>query len=188
MKKEIKINLVGSNRFYKNNQIFFTVAVFFKLFEAVSYNSLSSIPGLFMVIGLMSLYEIRKKYSRMYRTYSFVVLYWVQFMMIVKLVVELYVSIESVNANLHIQAMDSDNVAATLLQCLFGRLHTMEDIRDRKHINFASQYWIFSILISIYCCQGWKTCKWFEIRDKTSDLGFTYLSLTRFWNYIKVRE
>ena len=139
MKKLIRINVVGSNRFYKNNQIFFAIAILLKLFEAVSFNSLSSMPGIFMVIGLMSLYEIRKKYSRMYRTFSFVVLYWIQLMMIIKLVIELYVSIESVNANLHTQSLDDKNVLATLLQCLFGRLHTIEEIRDRKDINWTSQ-------------------------------------------------
>lgn len=46
---------------------------------------------------------------------------------------------------------------------------------------------IFCIFLATYCIQGWKTCKWFEIRDKTQDLH-TLTSAVRFYKYIQVRE
>lgn len=42
-------------------------------------------------------------------------------------------------------------------------------------------------LLCIYCSQGWKSCKWLEIRDKTPELRYVHSSTIRFWRYIKVR-
>lgn len=48
-------------------------------------------------------------------------------------------------------------------------------------------FWKFiCLLVGTYCVQGWKTCKWLEIRDKTQ--GNYTSSAHRFWDYIKVRE
>jgi hypothetical protein len=44
------------------------------------------------------------------------------------------------------------------------------------------------LFICIYTTQGWKTCKWLEIRDKTPELKFALSSSIRFWKYIQVRE
>lgn len=157
------------------------------MFEAVSFNSVSSIPGLMMIIGLLSFYEIRKNFSRAYRIFSFFVLYWVQIVMICKLAVEILLKVESINARIHMHKDSELKVQVTILQILFGRLHTTEEIRSGS-ISYTSYYWLLTTIMCIYCAQGWKSCKWLEIRDKTPDLRRVHHSSIRFWKYIKVRE
>jgi len=101
--KKIKPNIVGSEKFYKFNQKFFILAFFAKLIESVTFNSMSSVPGMFLLLGLAAMYDLRKKYSRFYRTYSFFVIYYIQTMMILKLCISIYLSIESVNMKLNNQ-------------------------------------------------------------------------------------
>lgn len=71
-----------------------------KLFESVTFNSISCIPGLFLVLGMVAMYDLRKRYSRVYRSFSYVVIYYIQLMMIVKLCVNIYLTIETVNFEL----------------------------------------------------------------------------------------
>jgi hypothetical protein len=101
LKKKIKTNIVGSNRFYKYNQFFFMISLFCVFLESVTYNSISCVPGMMMILGLGAMYDLRKKYSKFYRTYTFNVAYWVQFIFIVKWCVDIFVSIETVNYALH---------------------------------------------------------------------------------------
>jgi len=54
-----------------------------------------------MILALGAMYDLRKKYSRIYRTYTFNVAYWIQYLMLVKLCVDIYVNIETVNYRLH---------------------------------------------------------------------------------------
>lgn len=100
LKQVIKPNIVGSAHFYRFNKVFFTMIIFWKLVESVTFNSLSCLPGLIFVILLFSMYDLRKKYSQFYRTFSFFVVYWIQFVMIIKLSVYIYMSIPSVNIRL----------------------------------------------------------------------------------------
>lgn len=100
MKKEIKTNLIGCERFYKFNQPFFALGLLAALIESVTFNSLSSLPGIFFVVGLFAMYDLRKKYSKTYRTYSFNVVYYLQYMMIVKISAEIYMNIPAVNMHL----------------------------------------------------------------------------------------
>jgi len=76
------------------------------LFESVTFNSFSCIPGLFLVLILFACYDLRKKYSRFYRSYSFVVIYWIRFIMIVKVSIEIYTAIPYVNMHLHHEKED----------------------------------------------------------------------------------
>ena len=177
--------MVGSESFYNHNQFYFVMGILATLFEAVSFNTISSIPGLFMIIGLLSLFEIRKSFSRAYRTFSFFTLYWVQIVMITKVAVELILKVESVNARIH--SLPNTNLEKQMIQILFGELHSLETIRSAE-ISFTSYYWILTTLFCIYCAQGWKACKWLEIRDKTPDMQYVYSSMIRFWRYIQVRE
>lgn len=121
--------MVGSETFYSHNQFYFVVGILSMMFEAVSFNSLSSIPGIFMIIGLLSLFEIRKNFSRAYRVFSFFALYWVQIIMIIKLAVEIIVRIDSVNSRLHNLVGKKAKVTSTIIQILFGELHSVESIR-----------------------------------------------------------
>lgn len=59
LSKLIRRNMVGSLAFYNHIRTYFVLGIICMMFEAVSFNSLSSIPGMFMIIALLSLYEIR---------------------------------------------------------------------------------------------------------------------------------
>lgn len=188
MKKEIKTNLIGNERFYKLNQIFFGLGLFSKLLEAVTFNSLSCLPGLFMVLGLFAMYDLRKKYSKAYRTFSFNVVYFIQYMMIVKLSMKVFIHIPNINAHLVHEKQNEKHYASTFYQVLFGEMHSLEDHEDEKVIHYTLIQFL-SFFVCIYCFQGWKTCKWMEIRDKTRELDEgSHNSTKRFWHYIKIRE
>jgi len=143
--------LVGSNNFYKKNQIFFMLALFSKLLESVTYNSLSCLPGLFFVLILFAMYDLRKKYSRVYRVFSFLVVYWIQFMMILKLCVQIYIHIPSVNAEL----TDPKNESSLYLQMMFGRIHKLSKPGEAEEKNKADPnaalFQFLAFFISIYC-------------------------------------
>jgi len=49
-------------------------------------------------------------------------------------------------------------------------------------------YQFMAFFLCLYGSQGWITCKWLEIRDKTPFIQSSYSSFHRFWAYIKVRE
>lgn len=185
LKQIIRRNMVGSEAFYNHNQFYFVMGIITTLFEAVSFNTISSIPSLIMIIGLLSMFEIRKNFSRAYRAFSFFTLYWVQIVMIIKLAMELILKVESVNARLN--NLPDTNIEKQMLQILFGELHSLDVIRSSV-ISFTSYYWILTTLLCIYCYQGFKTSKWLEIRDKTPELKYVHSSTIRFWKYIKVRE
>ena len=60
-------------------------------------------------------------------------------MMIAKLLVELVVSTESINAYLNNVTKTSEGTdISTLINILFGKVHSIEEIRDTEHINWTS--------------------------------------------------
>jgi hypothetical protein len=72
-------------KFYKWNQWFFMLTLSSKLLESVTFNSLSCIPGMFMVLGIFAMFDLRKKYSKVFRTATFTLIYFIQGMMIIKI-------------------------------------------------------------------------------------------------------
>lgn len=93
LKKTISTNVIGSNRFYKYNQIFFMISLICVFVESVTFNSVSSLPGMLMILGLGAMYDLRKKYSRFYRTFTFNVAYVIQYAFLIKWCVDIYVNI-----------------------------------------------------------------------------------------------
>mmetsp|Transcript_21580 Transcript_21580/g.33239 ORF Transcript_21580/g.33239 Transcript_21580/m.33239 type:complete len:491 (-) Transcript_21580:2754-4226(-) len=96
LEKKIRKNFVDCEWFYNKNQMFFGLALLFQLFEAMSYNSCSDIPSLFMILLLFAFYAVRKKYSVAYRKYSFFVVYAIQFILILKIINDTMNSIDFV--------------------------------------------------------------------------------------------
>ena len=109
LKKEIKLNFIGSERFYNYNQLFFMMTLFFKLFESVTFNSLSCVPGLMLIIILFAAYELRKTYSQFFRTFSFVTVYWIRLMMIIKISAEIYAYTPNINVMLNSKKNDDEH-------------------------------------------------------------------------------
>lgn len=86
MEKCIKKNFIDAEYFYQFNQKFFALAFMFELFTAMSFNSCSDIPCLFILLILAAFYGQRKQYSRAYRQGSFFVVYFIMFMLVLKLI------------------------------------------------------------------------------------------------------
>ena len=66
----------------------------FQLFEAMAFNSCSDIPALFMILLLFAFYAYRKKYSIIYREYSFFVIYFIQVNLTLKVIFSSLIKID----------------------------------------------------------------------------------------------
>lgn len=67
------------------NQKFFVGAIFFELLSAMSLNSVSDIPTLFLILFLASAYAFRKEFSLAYRKYTFFVISFIKNCLILNL-------------------------------------------------------------------------------------------------------
>lgn len=124
LKKEITMNFIGSNKFYNWNQTFYALAIVFTLMESVSFNSCSSLPGIFLIIALAATYDLRKKYSYFYRTLSFVVGYYIHYLMVIKIIALIYLNIKYLNVFLLHHPKDKRSI---FLQASFGKLKCIND-------------------------------------------------------------
>lgn len=136
LRREIRTNLIGNGKFYKFNQLFFELGLLGKIIESVTFNSLSCVPGLIMILILGAMYELRKKFSKSYRTYSFNVVYFIQYMMIVKISGEMFMNIPNINASLVHglkRGVNNDrHWLPSVIQVIFGKLHNLEENEDEE--------------------------------------------------------
>jgi len=57
----------------------------------MSFNTLLDLPILIIVLVLVAFYDLRKNYTVIYRSYCFFVVYWMQTVMIIKLIHDILV-------------------------------------------------------------------------------------------------
>ena len=96
----------------------------FELFTAMSFNSCSDIPCLFILLILAAFYGQRKQYSRAYRQGSFFIVYFIMFMLVLKLVNDI------LNRIPFIKDFMKYNKASTIVQVnhlVFGGSASLED-------------------------------------------------------------
>ena len=82
--------------------------------------------------------------------------------------------------------INATHFGSKFYQVFFGDILNYKELRDMENINIQSLVKFICLFTGTYCIQGWKTCKWFEIRDKTP--GKFNSSALRFYKYIQVRE
>lgn len=76
------------------------LTLLFQLFEAMAFNSCSDIPALFMILLLFAFYAYRKKYSIVYREYSFFVIYFIQVNLTLKVIFSSLIKIDFIREGL----------------------------------------------------------------------------------------
>lgn len=77
LKKEIPRCYVDSYFFYGMNQFFFVVSLLFTLFQAMTFNSCSDIPTLFLVLMIFATYAYRRTNRVAIFQYIFFVVYYI---------------------------------------------------------------------------------------------------------------
>jgi len=90
----LPVNFVDSHHFYTWNTTFFILSIILVLFQAMVNNSASDIPSLFFILILFATYMFRKKYTKVYLQYTFFVIYYLHFILILKIINEIMVNID----------------------------------------------------------------------------------------------
>jgi hypothetical protein len=116
---------VDSEYFHKKNQVFFLFSILFVLFQGMLNNSCADIPSLLMILALMSAYPYRKQYTKSFLQYTFFVMYYLQFILCLKLINECFVKIEFIQ-DLMKEYKDSNIVKAN--DILFGNVDLTKKI------------------------------------------------------------
>ena len=94
IQKGHKKHFVDTNFFYKLNQKFFIVVILFSLFQAMVYNACSDIPNLFLLLLMFAFYAYRKVYTRQFLQFTFLVVYFIQFILTIKIINDILTKIE----------------------------------------------------------------------------------------------
>jgi len=94
IKKRIKKIYVDSNYFYLWNRVFFVLILLFELSQSMAYNSCSDIPALLMILVMFAFYAYRKANTRLFLQYTFIVVYFIQFIITLKIINEIVRNID----------------------------------------------------------------------------------------------
>lgn len=181
LKKKVRKHFIDSDHFYNYNQVFFMATILLVLMQANIFNSCLDIPILFQILLLFSLYAYRKVYTVGFLRYTFFTIYYIQFMMALKLLKITLTKIE------YVQEYVEDNQKATLVEVvdiLFGGIES----HDQSYKMFLRRIGhVCIIVICFIVAQCWKATKWIEIRVKTQHMeGQGWL--TRFNEYLRTRD
>jgi len=75
-----------------------------------------------MIILLVAMYDLRKRYTFFYRTFSFAVIYYINIMMTIKLIAMIYLSINHVSITHTKQKADNTLSGwSSFMQTFFGK-------------------------------------------------------------------
>jgi len=129
----------------------------------MAFPSASEIPILAALLLMTSFYAIRKHafIATAYRRYVFMLMYFMQINLIIKLVVRIITNIQYVKDR---AAFLKDTQAIIAVKSIWGDFDPKaSDAKTRG----AAVSELVSICLCIFFIQGWKTCKLLEIRYKT---------------------
>lgn len=128
-------------------------------------NSCIDIPSLFLILGLASAYPYRKYYTKTVLEYTFFVIYYVQFVTILKFIQEIIVKIEFIQ-DLIKENPDHPIVAANNL--VFGNVDSRPKAKLSGEAGMSPELLAAAFLAQLFACfwvlQNWKICKWIQIR------------------------
>lgn len=86
--KRIRRVFLDSDHFYRQNQKFFVSIILFELLQSMAFNACSDIPALFMLLILFAFYAYRKVYTRAFLQYTFLLVYFIQLTLALKVINE----------------------------------------------------------------------------------------------------
>jgi len=125
IKKRIKKIFVDSNHFYMLNRVFFVLILLFELSQSMAYNSCSDIPALLMILVMFAFYAYRKANTRKFLQYTFIVVYFIQFIITLKIINEIVRNIDFA------KKLMEENHDSTFVQAndiLFGAQRTQDNL------------------------------------------------------------
>jgi len=158
----------------------------------MTFPSLAELPGLVMFLILFGVYPIRKVYPFGYRVYSFACIYYTQFALTIKVGYEIFVRIDCVEDYVTREGRSEDEKRWTeAFQAFYGRELRRSGSPDSGDDYIILLTYAVYIIACIFCCQGFKTAKWFEIRYKTKEMTNAEAGccgIGRFWSYLVKRE
>ena len=118
-----------------------------------------------------------------YRYYFFVIVYFIQMMLTLKLVNETLIRIDFAN-DFFIKNKESKLVKINTI--IFGGIYKELTPEDVTAIQEAKLWYNVYILVSLMACQCWKNTKWVEIRYKTRHIADKN-KFSRFLTYLNDR-
>jgi len=114
------MSYVDCDYFYQSDKWYFMFALAFVLFQGMINNSCIDFPSLDMILGLAAAYPYRKYYTKTVLEYTFFVIYYLAFIIALKLIQEITVKIE------FMRDLINENPDSTLVQLnnlLFGNVN-----------------------------------------------------------------
>jgi hypothetical protein len=100
LKKKIPANFVDSYHYFTWDRIFFVLSLLSTLFQAMVNNSAADIPSLFFILIMFATYMFRKTFTKIYLQYTFFVMYYLHFVLLLKLSNEILVNIDFVQSTM----------------------------------------------------------------------------------------
>lgn len=116
----------------------------------MTFNAVIDLPTMMLLLLLAMFYPIRKDYTVVYRTYSFVTIYLVQLITYLKIMHDVLIGIDFVQSYLNTYP---GSKFAQVNNLLFGGIK-----RDRP-LQEILLYFFFTFSC-LFCTQHWRTVKW----------------------------
>ena len=88
------MSYVDCDYVYSFDRYYFIFSLAFVLFQGMLNNSCIDLPSLELILGLVAAYPYRKYYTKTVLEYTFFVIYYLAFIITIKLVQEIFVKIE----------------------------------------------------------------------------------------------
>ena len=98
--EEISKNYICASWFYHKNQFFYLGSLLFAMLSAMTFNAVIDLPTMMLLLLLAMFYPIRKDYTVVYRTASFVTIYFVQLITYLKIMHDVLIGIDFVQSYL----------------------------------------------------------------------------------------
>ena len=93
MSMKIPKNFVQISFYYNLNTKFFMISFFFTVVAALTVKSMLDVPSFILILGMCGGYMVRKKISLVYTTYCYFLMYYISFIMLIKICHDCIISI-----------------------------------------------------------------------------------------------
>ena len=124
----------------------------------MTFNSSSDIPALLLIAVMAAFYPVRKAHSVFYRVFSFIVVYFVMLLMLLKIFYEIVSQIKFISDMLKDEEY-ANYKSVQFVAIVFGAQHSAAATDGAIVLS--------STIFCFVCCCWWRTAKWVEIRSKT---------------------
>ena len=149
MSEEIFRNYIDCQWFTAANKGVFLIMIFFQIAMAVRFNSVIDVPTMIFVIIVFATFSLRNIMPKFYSVYTFMVVYWINFVSIVKTFYVITVQIPYIKAYRHDHKDDAGVVYSKLL---FGLDFSGSSVEEEE-LKFG---YYFLLCMILYSSHVWK--------------------------------